>query len=133
MKKSKLFFSMLLIIIFCSFLQAQEVPVSDDGYEDVINETVFPFLEALKNGDVSLIKQYIAGDMYESRRILLEQNKEYPEFLRKYYQTNSSFQFDFNYFAEKIIGHLNIVIERRNLPYGPIRSASFIENISKEI
>lgn len=54
-------------------------------------------------------------------------------FLRKYYQTNSSFQFDFNYFAEKMIGHLNIVIERRNLPYGPIRSASFIENISKEI
>jgi tRNA A-37 threonylcarbamoyl transferase component Bud32 len=54
-------------------------------------------------------------------------------FLRKYYQTNSSFQFDFNYFTEKIIGHLNIVIERRNLPYGPIRSASFIENISKEI
>ena len=82
MKKSKLFFSMLLIIIFYSFLQAQEVPVSDDGYEDVINETVSPFLEALKNGDVSLIKQYIAGDMYESRRILLEQNKEYPEFLR---------------------------------------------------
>ncbi|MHA1985274.1 MAG: hypothetical protein ACW98D_01425 [Promethearchaeota archaeon] len=54
-------------------------------------------------------------------------------FLRKYYQANSSFQFDFNYFTEKIISHLNIVIERRNLPYGPIRSASFIENISKEI
>jgi len=54
-------------------------------------------------------------------------------FLRKYYQTNSSFEFDFNYFTEKIIGHLNIVIERRNLPYGPIRSTSFIEDISKEI
>jgi len=54
-------------------------------------------------------------------------------FLRKYYQTNSSFQFDFNYFTEKIIGHLNIVIERRNLPYGPIRTTSFIEDISKEI
>jgi len=54
-------------------------------------------------------------------------------FLRKYYQTNSSFQFDFNYFTEKIIGHLNIVIKRRNLPYGPIRTTSFIEDISKEI
>ena len=54
-------------------------------------------------------------------------------FLKKYYQTNSSFQFDFNYFTEKIIGYLNIVIERRNLPYGPIRTTSFIEDISKEI
>jgi hypothetical protein len=77
---------MLLIIIFYGFLQAQEGPVSDDIYEDIINETVFPFLEALKNGDVDLIKQYIAGDMYESRKILLEQNEEYPEFLRKYYE-----------------------------------------------
>jgi hypothetical protein len=54
-------------------------------------------------------------------------------FLRKYYHTNSDFQFDFNYFTEKIIGHLNIVIERRNLPFGPIRITSFIKDISKEI
>ncbi len=54
-------------------------------------------------------------------------------FLRKYYQTNSSFQFDFNYFTKKIIGHLNIVIERRNLPFGPISTTTFIEDISKEI
>ena len=77
---------MLLIIIFYGFLQAQEGPVSDDIYEDIINETVFSFLTALKNGDVNSIKQYIAGDMYESRKILLEQNKEYTEFLREYYQ-----------------------------------------------
>ncbi|MHA2037008.1 MAG: hypothetical protein ACW972_03875 [Promethearchaeota archaeon] len=54
-------------------------------------------------------------------------------FLRKYYQTNSNFHFDFNYFTKKIIGHLNIVIERRNLPFGPIRTTSFIEDIAKEI
>ena len=54
-------------------------------------------------------------------------------FLRRYYQMNSSFQFDFNYFTEKIIGHLNIVIERRNLPFGPISTTTFIEDVSKEI
>jgi len=54
-------------------------------------------------------------------------------FLKKYYQINSSFQFDFNYFTEKIIGHLNIVIERRNLPFGPISTSSFIEKVSKGI
>lgn len=54
-------------------------------------------------------------------------------FLRRYYRTNPDFHFDFNYFTEKMIGHLNIVIERRNLPFGPIRTTSFIEDISKEI
>ncbi|MHA2006730.1 MAG: hypothetical protein ACXABO_12950 [Promethearchaeota archaeon] len=54
-------------------------------------------------------------------------------FLRKYYQTSSSFQFDFNYLAEKIIEHLNIVILRRNLPFGPLKKTSFFEDISREI
>ena len=55
------------------------------------------------------------------------------KFLKKYYQETSSFQFDFTYLAEKIIEHLNIVIQRRNLPYGPISKSSFFEDISKEI
>ncbi|MFW9970759.1 MAG: hypothetical protein ACFFDF_11230 [Candidatus Odinarchaeota archaeon] len=54
-------------------------------------------------------------------------------FLRKYYQTNVRFPFKFNYFAEKLIENLNIVIERRNLPYGTISKNKFIEDISKEI
>jgi hypothetical protein len=86
MKRRQLFISMLLIISFYGFLHAQEGSPDDGPYADIINEIVFPFFTALKNGDVSSIKQYIAGDMYESRRILLEQNTEYPEFLRKYYQ-----------------------------------------------
>lgn len=55
------------------------------------------------------------------------------KFLKKYYQETSSFQFDFTYLAEKIIEYLNIVIQRRNLPYGPISKYSFFEDISKEI
>ena len=54
-------------------------------------------------------------------------------FLKKYYQETSSFQFDFTYLAEKIIEHLNIVIQRRNLPFGQISKSSFFEDISKEI
>lgn len=86
MKKRTLLFSMLLIIIFCSFSHAQELSVSNDLYADVINETVLPFFEALKNGDVNLIKQVVAGDMYEKKKVLLEQNTEYPDFLRNYYE-----------------------------------------------
>jgi len=54
-------------------------------------------------------------------------------FLRKYYRTNPTFPFDFNYLAEKIIEYLNLVIERRNLPYGVVSKEKLIENISKEI
>ncbi|MHA2390995.1 MAG: hypothetical protein ACXAEX_03425 [Promethearchaeota archaeon] len=51
-------------------------------------------------------------------------------FLRKYYQTSSSLKFDFDYFAEKMIEYLNLVIDRRNLPFGPISKSTFIEDIS---
>ncbi|MHA1915520.1 MAG: hypothetical protein ACW986_10410 [Promethearchaeota archaeon] len=54
-------------------------------------------------------------------------------FLKYYYQISSSVHFDFNYLAEKIIENLNIVIERRNLPFGRIGKTAFIEDISKEL
>ena len=54
-------------------------------------------------------------------------------FLKKYYLTNSNFPFNFNKLAEKIIDKLNIVIERRNLPYGMVSKDKFIGDISKEI
>lgn len=50
-------------------------------------------------------------------------------FLKHYYKASSSFQFDFNYLAEKIIEHLNIVISRRNLPYGPFNKTTFLQDI----
>ncbi len=54
-------------------------------------------------------------------------------FLKKYYQNNNRFPFSFNYLAEQLIENLNIVIERRNLPYGTVSKDKFIEDISKEI
>lgn len=54
-------------------------------------------------------------------------------FLRKYYQINLRFPFKFNYLAEQIIKNLNIVIERRNLPFSTFNKDKFIEDISKEI
>ncbi|MFX1467313.1 MAG: hypothetical protein ACFFB8_01515 [Promethearchaeota archaeon] len=54
-------------------------------------------------------------------------------FLRKYYQINPTFPFNFNYLAEKIIENLNIVIERRNLPYGTVSKEKFIKDVSKEV
>jgi hypothetical protein len=49
-------------------------------------DTVIQFFEASKNGDTETIKQLIAGSFYNQRKVLLEENKDYPNFLRKYYQ-----------------------------------------------
>jgi hypothetical protein len=54
-------------------------------------------------------------------------------FLRKYYRTNPKFPFIFKYLAEKLIENLNMVIERRNLPYGTVSKDKIFEDISKQI
>jgi hypothetical protein len=48
-------------------------------------ETVVQFFEASKNGDVDTMKRLIAGPFYYKRKALLEMNKGYPEFLKKFY------------------------------------------------
>ncbi|MHA1803441.1 MAG: hypothetical protein ACTSU4_02775 [Promethearchaeota archaeon] len=55
-------------------------------------------------------------------------------FLREYYNRNEDFHFSFNYFAEKLIEYLNLVIERRpNLEIGPLRKQNILRKISKGI
>jgi hypothetical protein len=53
-------------------------------------------------------------------------------FLKKYYENNTSFQFDFNYFTEKLIEDLNIVMKRRNMGMD-LSKESFLEKISKDL
>ena len=76
----------MILSIFYSQSGAQEILAGDALYSATVNETVMPFCLALKAGDVNSIKQYLSKDMYQKNRTLLEQNKEYPEFLRTYYQ-----------------------------------------------
>ena len=75
------------VMMLCSLSHANNLPSNNERYEVVINNVVLPFLDALKNGDVDLIKHYIAGDLYENNRVLLEKNQEYPEFLRNHYHS----------------------------------------------
>ncbi len=53
-------------------------------------------------------------------------------FLKEYFRINTNFQFSFQYFAEKLIENLNIVIERRSLEFGPVSKDSILQNISKD-
>ena len=50
------------------------------------DECVAQFFEASKNGDTARMKQLIAGTFYNQRKVLLEENTTYPDFLRKYYE-----------------------------------------------
>ena len=50
------------------------------------NDTVLSYFQALKNGDIETIKDLITGEMYKKRKVLLEQNENYSEFLIKAYQ-----------------------------------------------
>jgi len=49
-------------------------------------DTVLRYLQALKGGDVETIKDSITGELLEKRSVLLEENENYSEFLRTYYQ-----------------------------------------------
>ena len=53
-------------------------------------------------------------------------------FLKEYFRINSDFQFSFQYFAEKLIENLNIVIKRRSLEFGPVSKDSILKDISKD-
>jgi hypothetical protein len=77
MKKSA--FWVLAVALFQSnpALQAAQ-PASPD-------ECVVQFFEASKNGDLKTMKQLIAGSFYAQRKTLLEENAQYPDFLRKHY------------------------------------------------
>jgi hypothetical protein len=41
--------------------------------------------QAMKDGDVAVIEQYSSGQMSSEYKKLLEQNKDYPAFLRSFY------------------------------------------------
>jgi len=49
------------------------------------DECVLQFFAASKNGDLKTMKQLITGSFYAQRKTLLEENAQYPDFLRKHY------------------------------------------------
>jgi hypothetical protein len=71
--------------------QAQQIVLTDPEVLNIQEQVLLPFFEGLKNGDVSLMKRHMSRDLYESNRVLLEENQEYPAFLRDYYK-NISFR-----------------------------------------
>ncbi|MFX1276849.1 MAG: hypothetical protein ACFFBP_22300 [Promethearchaeota archaeon] len=51
-------------------------------------------------------------------------------FLKKYFKVNSDFPFSFEYFADRLIENINIVIERRDLEFGQVRKEMILKKIT---
>ena len=85
MKKILVCFYLIAFLSSNNILCAQEISKGEELYQKITIETLNPYFEALKNGDVNSIKMLISGRMYEKYKVLLEKNKDYPQFLRDYY------------------------------------------------
>lgn len=80
---SFLFTAMLLTV---SLGQAHEIDLTDPELSLIQEQVLLPFFEALKTGNVSEIKKHMSPSLYEQNRVLLEENADYPDFLRSYYR-----------------------------------------------
>jgi hypothetical protein len=67
-------------------LHAQEEVRATASEAGEVNSLVVPFIEALRAGDVDALKGMLSEEMYREYRVLLEENKEYPAFLARYYE-----------------------------------------------
>ena len=54
-------------------------------------------------------------------------------FLKTYYRINKTFHFNFDYFAERLIEFLNLVIKRRSLDLSQVRKSVILKNIYKDL
>lgn len=85
----KKFFSLSPVLVFFivfNSLCAKELPEDDSKYKEITTKTCVPLFGALGKGNVNTIRQFISGKMYDENKVLLEQNKEYPKFLREFYR-----------------------------------------------
>ena len=71
--------SLMIVVLIMSFGSFDA-----NAFEPI--DTVLSYLQALKDGNIEAIKDSIAGELYKKRKVLLEQNENYSEFLKKIYQ-----------------------------------------------
>ena len=79
---------LLLLCMVCQpSLHAQVVSAAPSASEMRELHTSFSTLfQAMKDGDVAVIEQFLSGQMSSEYKRLLEQNQDYPAFLRNFYK-----------------------------------------------
>ena len=86
MKRLLKIFFLVFVIASATTSYATEKQLNEAELTDIKNSVLQPFFTALKNGDVNTIKDYLSKDSFSSYQVLLEKNKGYADFLRKYYK-----------------------------------------------
>ncbi len=75
------------LLIYCisliCFINSGALTVS---YAEEPKDTVSLYIQALRDGDTEEMITYLGGRLYSKRKVLLEQNASYPEFLSNLYQ-----------------------------------------------
>ena len=70
----------ILIVIASSYASANS---------EIVGGIVAPFFDALKQGDVVAVESYLGDPLLNDVKVLLRENKGYPDFLREYYRDTS--------------------------------------------
>ena len=76
---------LLIVIISLAVMSMSFTTVVE---ADEVTDMVNGYLNALTSGDTILLKAYIGGQFYNSRKSLLEKNADYSEFLRDFYKSS---------------------------------------------
>ena len=112
--------SYLVVAVFLfSFINLPRVRAESAGPI----ETVEKFFEVSQMGDIQSIKSLIAGRYYNNRKALLEKNKDYAEYLRKYYK-NITVQV-LSAEIQSLDGHAT-VFAKRQFPNGKELDTKFV-------
>lgn len=72
-------------------------------------QTVAYYFDALKSGNIEVIKNSVAGEFYQQQKILLEENAQYSNFLKKNY-ADASFRLENTYQPSADHAVVNITI-----------------------
>ena len=86
MKKTSIYLAAFLVLCLPMLAHTQGSEAGIGQAASIAMPILTSFFEALRNGDVNHLKNCMGGELYAQRRVLLEQNEGYPDFLRQLYQ-----------------------------------------------
>lgn len=86
MKKTFIFTIGIIFFLVQGTVLAKKITLKENEAEAVAVQFFEPLFEALKKGDLKSLKQNMTEEMYQRYRKLLEENKEYSNFLQEYYR-----------------------------------------------
>ncbi len=87
MKRSIVILTTFAALVFAMpALHAEEAVQASPTESSEVSQVFLDYVDALKTGNVQVLKGLLSEEMYREYRVLLEENKDYPRFLERYYQ-----------------------------------------------